>query len=190
MNFSEYDDSNHSNSKVEFIRSFQVGSRKYKEGIYSPVTQNARHLEVFKECRISNKNTLMRAAISASFDAWNKSLVVLANPRTILNDRYAKKEIKEKVIRADQLAKTLKTFKNHERNSKKDMLDIGNMILSHNQEYEDHRIEQIKERISQEKPVDTMICPRCGGKLVRRNGKYGSFIGCSNYPHCRYTRQD
>lgn len=26
------------------------------------------------------------------------------------------------------------------------------------------------------------ICPRCGGNLVRRNGKYGSFYGCSNYP--------
>lgn len=31
------------------------------------------------------------------------------------------------------------------------------------------------------------ICPKCGGKLVRRNGKYGSFYGCSNYPKCRFT---
>lgn len=35
---------------------------------------------------------------------------------------------------------------------------------------------------------DNMICPECGGKLVRRKGKYGTFIGCSNYPKCRYTR--
>ena len=32
-------------------------------------------------------------------------------------------------------------------------------------------------------------CPRCGGRLVHRNGKYGDFYGCSNYPRCRYTRQ-
>ena len=32
-------------------------------------------------------------------------------------------------------------------------------------------------------------CPRCGGKLTQRSGKYGSFLGCSNYPRCRYTRQ-
>jgi predicted RNA-binding Zn-ribbon protein involved in translation (DUF1610 family) len=32
-------------------------------------------------------------------------------------------------------------------------------------------------------------CPRCGGQLVLRDGKYGKFYGCSNYPRCRYTRE-
>ncbi|MBR6282985.1 MAG: NERD domain-containing protein [Muribaculaceae bacterium] len=31
------------------------------------------------------------------------------------------------------------------------------------------------------------ICPRCGGRLVQRNGRYGSFYGCSNYPKCTFT---
>lgn len=31
------------------------------------------------------------------------------------------------------------------------------------------------------------VCPKCGDKLVKRHGKYGDFIGCSNYPKCRYT---
>lgn len=30
------------------------------------------------------------------------------------------------------------------------------------------------------------ICPRCGGLLVERNGKYGKFWGCSNYPKCTF----
>ena len=30
-------------------------------------------------------------------------------------------------------------------------------------------------------------CPRCGGTLVLRNGKYGEFYGCSNYPKCKFT---
>ena len=30
-------------------------------------------------------------------------------------------------------------------------------------------------------------CPKCGGKLVNRKGKFGDFIGCSNFPKCRYT---
>lgn len=29
-------------------------------------------------------------------------------------------------------------------------------------------------------------CPRCGGNLVLRNGQYGRFYGCSNYPNCKY----
>jgi len=33
-------------------------------------------------------------------------------------------------------------------------------------------------------------CPKCGvGTLSLRLGKYGAFIGCSNYPDCGYTRQ-
>ena len=30
-------------------------------------------------------------------------------------------------------------------------------------------------------------CPRCGGNLVLRHSKYGSFFGCSNYPRCKFT---
>ncbi|MBH0237005.1 type I DNA topoisomerase [Methylobrevis albus] len=37
---------------------------------------------------------------------------------------------------------------------------------------------------------DPRICPTCGsGKLSLKLGKYGAFVGCSNYPECRYTRQ-
>jgi DNA topoisomerase-1 len=31
------------------------------------------------------------------------------------------------------------------------------------------------------------ICPEDGGELVIRNGKFGKFISCSNFPSCRYT---
>lgn len=30
-------------------------------------------------------------------------------------------------------------------------------------------------------------CPECGGRLCERNGPYGRFMGCSNYPTCRYS---
>lgn len=30
-------------------------------------------------------------------------------------------------------------------------------------------------------------CPQCGGKLLRKNGKYGAFVGCSSYPRCNHT---
>ena len=33
-------------------------------------------------------------------------------------------------------------------------------------------------------------CPSCGGgQLSLKMGKFGSFIGCSNYPECKFTRQ-
>jgi DNA topoisomerase I len=36
---------------------------------------------------------------------------------------------------------------------------------------------------------DARQCPNCsGGRLTLKLSKYGAFIGCSNYPECRYTR--
>jgi ssDNA-binding Zn-finger/Zn-ribbon topoisomerase 1 len=37
--------------------------------------------------------------------------------------------------------------------------------------------------------ISAGICPKCGGRLVERRGKYGSFYGCSNYPKCKFTTQ-
>ena len=40
-----------------------------------------------------------------------------------------------------------------------------------------------------EEGKDPRACPNCGdGRLGLRLGKTGGFIGCSNYPECRYTR--
>ena len=33
-------------------------------------------------------------------------------------------------------------------------------------------------------------CPNCGSPLVIRKGKYGEFVACSNYPKCKYIKQD
>lgn len=38
----------------------------------------------------------------------------------------------------------------------------------------------------QPKVVEGRLCPQCSSPLVYRKGKYGEFIGCSNYPKCHY----
>lgn len=51
-------------------------------------------------------------------------------------------------------------------------------------------IMQVRERIrDKDAKIAAGICPKCGGKLILRNGKYGSFYGCSNYPRCQYTKK-
>ncbi|MBU6296899.1 MAG: type I DNA topoisomerase [Alphaproteobacteria bacterium] len=38
--------------------------------------------------------------------------------------------------------------------------------------------------------ADPRVCPTCGnGRLSLKLGRFGAFVGCSNYPECRYTRQ-
>ena len=34
------------------------------------------------------------------------------------------------------------------------------------------------------------LCPECGSELVYRNGKFGKFISCINFPTCRYTKSE
>lgn len=36
---------------------------------------------------------------------------------------------------------------------------------------------------------DPNVCPECGGRLREKSGPYGRFMGCSNYPTCRYNRK-
>ena len=33
------------------------------------------------------------------------------------------------------------------------------------------------------------LCPLCGGDMLKRHGRYGDFIACSNYPKCKNTKQ-
>jgi DNA topoisomerase-1 len=42
---------------------------------------------------------------------------------------------------------------------------------------------------AREDGTDPRLCPTCGnGRLGLKLSKFGAFIGCSNYPECRYTR--
>ena len=31
------------------------------------------------------------------------------------------------------------------------------------------------------------LCPKCGGEMKKRNGRYGEFWGCMEFPKCRHT---
>ena len=49
-------------------------------------------------------------------------------------------------------------------------------------------VDNVKDKLYvKEYMVKSMICPRCQSALVQRNGKNGTFLGCSNYPNCRFT---
>ena len=95
------------NARGDFVRSF--GGRR-REGIYSPITQNQRHLGLMKRINLSTKGAIMGALLSPCFDDLYRGLVVLANPKTILHDRNAKKEVKQQLVRGDQLVATIESI--------------------------------------------------------------------------------
>ncbi len=194
------------NSKGDFIRTIQYGNKKYKEGIYSPITQNERHLAVLKERKAENKSKFVKVISDHYFYDLFKSLVVLANPKTVVNDRFAKKEVKNQVIRADQLIATMKAMNKaskEEKYSLKEMRERGKDWLERCTVNPVDRISRFKEMIAlqDEEPVKKesvepveKICPKCGKLLIIRQARRGEhageqFWGCSGYPYCRYIEK-
>ncbi len=48
--------------------------------------------------------------------------------------------------------------------------------------------EQLGRELNKAEEKGLTVCPRCGSLLVKRSGRFGSFMGCSGYPACRFTR--
>lgn len=80
--------------------------------------------------------------------------------------------------------------------SNKEVVDIANELIVFNDPTDKLTQDLIQKAKVKNIPVtqvnftqvtrDNNICPNCGGKLVRRHGRYGQFIGCFNYPDCDY----
>jgi DNA topoisomerase-1 len=52
------------------------------------------------------------------------------------------------------------------------------------------QLEKAEEEMPEVKAEPEMLdrmCPECGSPLLIRHGRYGKFIGCSNFPECRHT---
>lgn len=122
------------NNNGDFIRTLDFGGKKKKEGIYSPITQNHRHLELLKKIRKNSKSILEKLFFDKWFDSNYKSIVVLANPKTVINMKFAKKEVKEQIIRCDQLIDRIKKINTESQNSnqsEKTMYEIAEIFLSY-----------------------------------------------------------
>ncbi len=53
------------------------------------------------------------------------------------------------------------------------------------------KIEEGKINIKSQKTFTKIdeLCPKCGGELAIRKGRYGEFIACLNFPKCKYSRK-
>lgn len=192
------------NRNGDFIRTMQINGHTKKEGLYSPVTQNRRHLDLIKIIRGNSKrNILEKALFERDFNDVYRSVVVLANPKTILNDRYAPKEIRKQVIRADQLAEYIRKCNSEEnapKISENSMVELAQFFMSQHKEqitdytakYRTALTEPVsEERNEPEKGTHTEICcPKCGAPMIKRKATKGEnagkeFYGCSRFPQCK-----
>lgn len=89
------------------------------------------------------------------------------------------------------LSKTILGYKNvindFDLNIINETLNNSNIV---DKKYRKDHVVHVRDKIKHEEElINMMICPKCNAKLVEKSGRYGKFIGCSNYPKCRYIRK-
>ena len=113
------------NRDGDFIRTIRTRrGRVFKEGIYSPITQNARHLKIVKDL-LSQKLNINNMPI--------KSLVVIANPKSIVNKDKCSYDIKNSLHKCDQIIKQLEKFQSDKKTEydldEKRIYSIADLLL-------------------------------------------------------------
>lgn len=116
-------------SDGDFIRTIKDNYGKVikKEGMYSPISQNERHVNILKEILI--KECLVKTLPI-------KSAVIIANPKTIINKYRAPKYIQNNIFKYDQVRNLLDQELNDKNNEKnlleKYIYELADFLLEHN----------------------------------------------------------
>lgn len=170
-------------NKGDFNRCFKTptGIIYKKEGIYNPVTQNRHHSEMLKKLLLAQIPTLN----TQNLDVLMHAIVVFANPKTVIRDTEAPNEIKESILKHDQLTSYLKGFQNQNPNvflSEEEMRKISDFLLEGNIEKPMQFFKKYQFKVP--------VCPKCDVPMVKRVAKRGTnqgkeFWGCPNYPRCK-----
>ena len=103
----------------------------------------------------------------------------------------AKVNVKSKipVARNYNLVEIIKSYRDIIIEEPEKILEILKLSNISDRKKKKEHIKYAKEVTELKKENSIGKCPKCGGILVLRTGKYGKFIGCSNYPKCTYTKE-
>lgn len=109
----------------------------------------------------------------------------------ILFTKRAKLEVncETSIIYFNKVNKIIKKYRNEEF-TKEEVEEIYNKLNELNiNSFKERKVhvKNVKRNIKYaEKNIRKNKCPRCGGKLKKKRGKYGKFKGCKNYPQCTF----
>lgn len=152
------------NENGDFIRTYLYNGKQYKKGIYSPLRQVEAQRDVYKKIwnnsLSSNKffNSVRRAIAGPHFEEYRKVLVVAANHDTILNTRFAPKNVRNKVIRSDALVSRIKQDLDSSDkmawSSQKDMEEVAKFFMSINVDKNNNYYEYYKNKFMVESIVN------------------------------------
>lgn len=116
-------------SSGDFVRNY----KNRKELIYSPFTQNEKHVNIIEDI-LDNENIIKRKYFNMI-----KSIIVAANDKSFINTKYAPANIKESIVRCDKLIDKMNDFmksdKVYHTLSYEEVIIIANTLLKYNSEH-------------------------------------------------------
>ncbi len=101
------------NEKGDFTREYFYKGKKIKKGMQSPYRQVGAQRDVYKKIWSKERGKLRSFLFEKNFEDLHRILVVAANGENILNTRYAPKEMKNNIIKADGLIRKLEYDRDH-----------------------------------------------------------------------------
>ena len=152
-------------SRHEWTQVLNYG--KVKNHFYSPVKQNFTHVYVIKE-RLPENIPVHSLVVFA------KSNVKYINSKFVCTPW----DLNNRINRDTETSLTFDEMKN-----------IYILLSENNTNSILNNIEHVNHIQETQEEIKNNICPRCGGKLVEKTSRYGSFVGCSNYPECKFTKK-
>ena len=145
-----------------------------KYSFYNPVKQNYGHIKAIKRYLNINSDVSVIGIVAFS----DRAVLKIHSEKNVLNFSYLLDFIRRYNIQCYDFSE-LQSF-----------ADKLNRAANYSKEEKKEHVKEIKDKISSAKSnINANICPRCGGQLVERNGKYGTFLGCKNYPRCKFTKK-
>lgn len=145
---------------------------KRKERFYNPIRQNLGHIKALKIC------------LNEFPDLKYISIIVFPSKAEI------KTQTNTDVVYSSQLIKTIKKYTDvnlleNQKEAISQRINECNLIDIYDKR---SHVRSIKQRIqNREEAIKENKCPQCGANLVKRNGKFGNFLGCTSYPRCKFT---
>lgn len=112
-------------------------------------------------------------------DGQEISLLDFANCDKVIRDRNGERWVQCKVCGKKSLTKDFVSY------GGKDTLNLGVCYTCHKDGKDNVEMPVISDK--ENKKARELVCPECGGKLVEKRGRFGTFMGCQNYPECRFT---
>lgn len=142
----------------------------------NPIKQNWGHIYALKEALPEYQHISYYSVIVFAGNAKLKNL-----------------HTKSQVIYPDQLSETLKSYNGPPQLTNQDMEKIFDSLSESSitdKELKDQHIKRIRWNVKiRGMKENILMCPKCDGRLTKRNGRYGEFYGCENFPRCRYKTE-